>query len=582
MPNRCVAGHCSNLPNVEQGIVLHAFPFYGDERPTARRRRRQWVEFVKAKRARWEPTATSRLCSAHFKPEDFMRRFHNIEGQGQAVIPRLIRDEIGVVPVPTVHATPTNSNDDRPDACSGLSSAQRRRRNRQLVRDAFENSRQSGGSATAAGDEAEHIPSESETTFYDPAVLDENLLLAAGSSAGDIIEGFENDEELFKDSCCQTTEHCTGCEYLKEDNRRLKNKVITLRARLNIQRNTARKFIFRKKRKLNPCTHFEEEPSDSADETDETEELSLLFKFCFVCKSDNPLVVTRQKGTMVEVKATCCNMSCGYQHRWCSQPYRKDSKMPAGNLLLSMATLFAGGSISKVITIFKHMGLGCVSFTTFFTIQRTKLFPTIYLFWQRYQKKLFDQIIGSNSAIVISGDGRHDSMGHSAKYGAYSIFCNTHPGVLHFEMIQRNEAGSSTGMELLGFQKAMEYLNRSGLNISTFISDRHGSIAKSMRDDYKNIKHYFDLWHLKKTYIGEMFKVLEESADDIFKNAAETLKGLTPAPMNRMLERMAKERAIQKHEARKIMKTIDVPATGADAKLQSNGKAVCMHLQYRP
>lgn len=132
MPNRCVAGHCSNFPNVEQGIVLHAFPFYGDERPTARRRRRQWVEFVKAKRARWEPTATSRLCSAHFKPEDFMRRFHNIEGQGQAVIPRLIRDEIGVVPVPTVHATPTNSNDDRPDACSGLSSAQRRRRNRQV------------------------------------------------------------------------------------------------------------------------------------------------------------------------------------------------------------------------------------------------------------------------------------------------------------------------------------------------------------------------------------------------------------------------------------------------------------------
>ena len=67
---------------------------------------------------------------------------------------------------------------------------------------------------------------------------------------------------------------------------------------------------------------------------------------------------------------------------------------------------------------------------------QTQLFPTIYLFWQRYQKTVFEQIIGSNSEIVISGDGRHDSMGHNAKYGAYSIFCNTHPGVLHFEMIQ--------------------------------------------------------------------------------------------------------------------------------------------------
>lgn len=49
-----------------------------------------------------------------------------MEGQAQAVIPQLIRDEIGVVSVPTVHAMPTNMND-RLDACSGLSSAQRRR-----------------------------------------------------------------------------------------------------------------------------------------------------------------------------------------------------------------------------------------------------------------------------------------------------------------------------------------------------------------------------------------------------------------------------------------------------------------------
>ena len=48
------------------------------------------------------------------------------------MIPRLIRDEIGVVPVPTVHATPTTGMNDRPDACSGLSEAQRRRRNRQV------------------------------------------------------------------------------------------------------------------------------------------------------------------------------------------------------------------------------------------------------------------------------------------------------------------------------------------------------------------------------------------------------------------------------------------------------------------
>lgn len=33
--------------------------------------------------------------------------------------------------------------------------------------------------------------------------------------------------------------------------------------------------------------------------------------------------------------------------------------------------------------------------------------------------------------IGIAGDGRHDSMGHSAKYGAYTIFCCTVPMIIH-------------------------------------------------------------------------------------------------------------------------------------------------------
>jgi hypothetical protein len=41
-----------------------------------------------------------------------------------------------------------------------------------------------------------------------------------------------------------------------------------------------------------------------------------------------------------------------------------------GNLLLSFAILVAGGSASKVIRIFQHMGLGCISLPTFFRHQR--------------------------------------------------------------------------------------------------------------------------------------------------------------------------------------------------------------------
>ena len=84
-----------------------------------------------------------------------------------------------------------------------------------------------------------------------------------------------------------------------------------------------------------------------------------------------------------------------------------------------------------------------------------------------------------------------------------------------------------------------------------------------MRSDFKPFSDIFFA-----AYIGEMFTVLVESADVTLKNVAKTLKDLTPAPMNRMLERMPKEQAVKKHKERKQKNTIDVPAT-------STGKSTC-------
>ena len=37
---------------------------------------------------------------------------------------------------------------------------------------------------------------------------------------------------------------------------------------------------------------------------------------------------------------------------------------------------------------------------------------------------------------VVAGDGRHNSMGHSAKFGAHTIFCCTLQMIIHFALIQ--------------------------------------------------------------------------------------------------------------------------------------------------
>ena len=104
MPTRCVAGGCSNTPDLEKGIALHSIPYFGDDRPQAKKRRKKWVDFVKQKRAKWEPSKNSAICSVHFKPEDFQRLFATLPGQSTPSIPRLSRDNFGVVAFPTIHA----------------------------------------------------------------------------------------------------------------------------------------------------------------------------------------------------------------------------------------------------------------------------------------------------------------------------------------------------------------------------------------------------------------------------------------------------------------------------------------------
>lgn len=69
-------------------------------------------------------------------------------------------------------------------------------------------------------------------------------------------------------------------------------------------------------------------------------------------------------------------------------------------------------------------------------ILQEKLFPMIYLHWKKYQQKRMQSLKEVKEGIVIAGDGRHDSMGHSAKYGAYTIFCCTLSKIIHFSIVQ--------------------------------------------------------------------------------------------------------------------------------------------------
>lgn len=100
-----------------------------------------------------------------------------------------------------------------------------------------------------------------------------------------------------------------------------------------------------------------------------------FFNFCHVCKTNNPSIEARQIETKAVVTSTCHNPNCPKQvDTWHSQPNMPNSGIAAGNFLLCMAVLLAGGSATKVFRIFSHMGLGYVSLNTFFKFQRVSLF----------------------------------------------------------------------------------------------------------------------------------------------------------------------------------------------------------------
>ena len=107
MPNRCVVWGCDSFPNLREGIFLFGIPYFGDERPEAKRRRKIWVKFVDTKRKNFVPSKGSSICSKHFQPDDFTIRFALLSGQGKPMIPRLKRDDLGVCVFPTIQSGAT-------------------------------------------------------------------------------------------------------------------------------------------------------------------------------------------------------------------------------------------------------------------------------------------------------------------------------------------------------------------------------------------------------------------------------------------------------------------------------------------
>ena len=160
-----------------------------------------------------------------------------------------------------------------------------------------------------------------------------------------------------------------------------------------------------------------------------------LFKKCESCHRPTcsvQKVVPKSFGSQLKVVAYC--VACHHKREWHSQP--KVGDINAGNLCISSAILFGGGSPSKILRIMDFMNLQTISNSTFLKHQKDYLQPAVVRVWERQQAAMISKIKEEDRRIVIGGDGRSDSPGHSAKFGSYTFMDMEKHKVIDLQLVQ--------------------------------------------------------------------------------------------------------------------------------------------------
>lgn len=228
---------------------------------------------------------------------------------------------------------------------------------------------------------------------------------------------------------------------------------------------------------------------------------------CFTPAVDFPKVV---KGTMLSVQLTCIN---GHKIiKWDSQPLTKAT--PSGNLLVAAGIMFSGCSFSQILQCMKYIGICFIGQSTFYNTLKSTLIPVVNHTYLEHQKKILQELSGKT--IWLSGDGRCDSPGYSAKYCSYTLMNPATEEIINTELVQVSDTTSSVAMEKHGFRICLDKIEDSGVKVELIATDRHAGIRKLMRVEYPHIKHNFDVWHFAKSVKKKLLaKAKKKDCEDL-------------------------------------------------------------------
>jgi solute carrier family 8 (sodium/calcium exchanger) len=86
--------------------------------------------------------------------------------------------------------------------------------------------------------------------------------------------------------------------------------------------------------------------------------------------------------------------------------------------------------------MFQVLKCATISRSAFFRHQSDFMWPAINSVWKKQQRTLLTGFKHEKKSLVVAGDGRADSPGHSAKYGCYTLVELTCNKVIDFKLVQ--------------------------------------------------------------------------------------------------------------------------------------------------
>lgn len=278
--------------------------------------------------------------------------------------------------------------------------------------------------------------------------------------------------------------------------------------------------------------------SSSSEEEEATEEQTILFQKKYIVFEDSLRSLFNQipcrscglyaddvkefiTGSLLHVKLFCLNSHLVLD--WKSQ--HMFGKVGAGNILASAAILFSGNTFNRISQFAEFLGVPFIGKTTFYNMQSSILNPIINQEYLLQQEAILNSL--PSEGVRLSGDGRCDSPGYSAKYCTYSLMDMSSNKIVTSNVVQVTEASSSVTMEPLGFRRSVDYILSKEIKINIIATDRHPSITSIMKKDYKSIEHQHDVWHVVKSVKKKLI------AKSKFKDCVDLLPWL-PAISNHL------------------------------------------------